>query len=163
MKLKKYVRNKKVIATVISLLVVFITTIKTYANENKEIDNNNSIKIENSIKQKEIGIKRRLIEMDNKNIKGRQMKVKASAYTGSPAEGGDMTYIGTKCRENHTIAVDPKVIPLGTRVYIPQFGKVFVAEDTGSAIKGNKIDIFMNSYAKAMEWGIRYIDIIILD
>ena len=163
MNLKKYVKNKRVIATVVSLLLIFITTIKTYANENKEIDNNNSIRIENSIKQKEIGIKRRLIEMDNKNIKGRQMKIKASAYTGSPAEGGDMTYIGTKCRENHTIAVDPKVIPLGTRVYIPQFGKVFVAEDTGSAIKGNKIDIFMNSYAKAMEWGIRYIDIIILD
>ena len=163
MRLRKYVKNKKVIATVISLLVVFITTIKTYANENKEIDNNNSIRIENSIKQKEIGIKRRLIEMDNKNIKGRQMKVKATAYTGSPAEGGDMTYLGTKCREGYTIAVDPKVIPLGTRVYIPQFGKVFVAEDTGSAIKGKKIDIFMNSYAKAMEWGIRYIDIIILD
>ena len=163
MRLRKYVKNKKVIATVISLLVIFITTIKTYANENKEIDNNNSIRIENSIKQKEIGIKRRLIEMDNKNIKGRQMKVKATAYTGSPAEGGDMTYLGTKCREGYTIAVDPKVIPLGTRVYIPQFGKVFVAEDTGSAIKGKKIDIFMNSYAKAMEWGIRYIDIIILD
>ena len=163
MNLKKYVKNKRVIATVVSLLLIFITTIKTYANENKEIDNNNSIRIENSIKQKEIGIKRRLIEMDNKNIKGRQMKVKATAYTGSPAEGGDMTYLGTKCREGYTIAVDPKVIPLGTKVYIPQFGKVFVAEDTGSAIKGKKIDIFMNSYAKAMEWGIRYIDIIILD
>ena len=163
MKLRKYVKNKKVIATVISLLVVFITTIKTYANENKEIDNNNSIRIENSIKQKEIGIKRRLIEMDNKNIKGRQMKVKATAYTGSPAEGGDMTYLGTKCREGYTIAVDPKVIPLGTRVYIPQFNKVFVAEDTGSAIKGRKIDIFMNSYNAAIKWGIREIDIIILD
>ena len=57
MKLRKYVKNKKVIATVISLLVVFITTIKTYANENKEIENNNSIRIENSIKHKEIGIK----------------------------------------------------------------------------------------------------------
>ena len=163
MKLRKYVKNKKVIATVISLLVVFITTIKTYANENKEIDNNNSIRIENSIKQKEIGIKRRLIEMDNKNIKGRQMKVKATAYTGSPAEGGEYTYIGTKCREGYTIAVDPKVIPLGTRVYIPQFGQVFVAEDTGSAIKGRKIDIFMNSYKEAIKWGIREIDIIILD
>ena len=163
MKLKKYVKNKKVIATVISLLVIFITTIKTYANENKEIENNNSIRIENSIKQREIGIKRRLIEMDNKNIKGRQMKVKATAYTGSPAEGGDMTYLGTKCREGYTIAVDPKVIPLGTKVYIPQFNKIFVAEDTGSAIKGKKIDIFMNSYKEAMKWGIREIDIIILD
>ena len=50
LKLKKYVKNKKVIATVISLLIVFITTtIKTYANENKEIENNNSIKIEKVI------------------------------------------------------------------------------------------------------------------
>ena len=162
MKLRRYVKNKKVIATVISLLVIFITTIKTYGNENKEIENNNSIRIEKSIKQKEIGIKRRLIEMDNKNVKGRKMKVKATAYTGSPAEGGEYTYIGTKCRENHTIAVDPKVIPLGTRVYIPQFGKVFVAEDTGSAIKGNKIDIFMNSYDRCMEWGFRTITIYIL-
>ena len=163
MKLRKYVKNKKVITTVISLLVIFITTIKTYGNENREIDHNNSIRIENSIKQREIGIKRRLIEVDNNKIKGRQMKVKATAYTGSPAEGGDMTYIGTKCREGYTIAVDPKVIPLGTRVYIPQFNKVFVAEDTGSAIKGRKIDIFMNSYNAAIKWGIREIDIIILD
>lgn len=163
MNFRKYIKNKKVIATVIGLLLIFTSTIKTYADENK-VEDNNSIKIENSIRQqKEIGIKRRLIVMDNGNIKGKRMKVKASAYTGSPKEGGEYTYIDTKCREGYTIAVDPNVIPLRSKVYIPQFGKVFVAEDVGSAIKGNRIDIFMNNYDDAMEWGIREIDIIVLD
>ena len=148
---RKYIKNKKVIATVIGLLLIFTSTINTYANENK-VEDNNSIKIENSIRQqKEIGIKRRLIVMDNGNIKGKRMKVKASAYTGSPKDGGEYTYIDTKCREGYTIAVDPNVIPLRSKVYIPQFGKVFVAEDTGSAIKNNKIDLYMDTYKECTQ------------
>ena len=168
MSFRKYIKNKKVVATiVISLLLIFTSTIKTHANENSRMENSNSIKIENSIKQqKEIGIKRRLTTVSNesiKSIKGKRMKVTASAYTGAPEEGGEYTYIDTKCIEGYTIAVDPEVIPLRSKVYIPQFGKVFVAEDVGSAIKGNRIDIFMNDYDDAMEWGLREIDIIVLD
>ena len=62
-----------------------------------------------------------------------------------------------------TIAVDPSVIPYGTKVYIPRFGKTFVAEDCGGAIKGNKIDIFMNSESECNSWGRRSITIQILD
>ena len=58
--------------------------------------------------------------------------------------------------------VDPNVIPFGTKVYIPQFDKVFIAEDTGGAIKGNKIDIFMENSDDAINWGRRNIDIYIL-
>lgn len=104
-----------------------------------------------SIKQKSIGIK-------NKHMQGRHMKVGATAYYGDP-----LTYIGTVPQVGKTIAVDPKVIPFGTRVYIPQFNKVFIAEDCGSAIKGNRIDIFMNTYDECMQWGFRDIDIYILD
>ena len=62
-----------------------------------------------------------------------------------------------------TIAVDPSVIPYGTKVYIPRFGQTFIAEDCGGGIKGNRIDIFMNSESECNSWGVRSITIEILD
>ena len=85
------------------------------------------------------------------------LQVKATAYAGDT-----ITSTGTVPKAGYTIAVDPSVIPYGTRVYIPEFDKVFVAEDCGSAIKGNRIDIFMESEAKCNEWGVRNITIHIL-
>lgn len=85
-----------------------------------------------------------------------QMNVKATAYAGDT-----ITSTGTTPKWG-TIAVDPEVIPYGTKVYIPEFDKVFIAEDTGSAIKGNKIDIFMDTEAHCNEWGVRDIEIYIL-
>ena len=61
-----------------------------------------------------------------------------------------------------TIAVDPTVIPYGTKVYIKELDKVFTAEDCGGAIKGNKIDIFMTSEKACNDWGVRNITIEIL-
>jgi 3D (Asp-Asp-Asp) domain-containing protein len=58
------------------------------------------------------------------------------------------------------IAVDPTVIPLGTRVFIPGYGPA-VAADVGSAIKGNIIDLWMPSTAKALAWGRRTVTITI--
>ena len=49
-------------------------------------------------------------------------------------------------------AVDPDVIPLGTRLFIPGYGEA-IAADTGGAIIGNKIDLVMDSYGEAMEFG----------
>ena len=86
---------------------------------------------------------------------GNHMSVVATAYAGDT-----ITATGTVPKWG-TIAVDPRIIPYGTRVYIPQFGQTFIAEDCGGAIKGNKIDIFMNSEGKAYNWGRRTIDIYI--
>lgn len=61
------------------------------------------------------------------------------------------TKSGTTPQEGRTIAVDPNVIPLGTKVSIN--GKVYTAEDTGSAIKGNKIDIYFASHQDAQNYG----------
>lgn len=61
-----------------------------------------------------------------------------------------------------TIAVDPRVIPLGTKVYIENYGYA-IAEDTGGAIKGNKIDVYMNSRSAALSWGRRTVTIYILN
>ena len=54
-----------------------------------------------------------------------------------------------------TIAVDPRVIPLGSLVYVDGYGYA-VAADTGGAIKGNIVDVFVNSYDMAMSWGRKY-------
>lgn len=89
-------------------------------------------------------------------ISGNKMVVSATAYSGHT-----ITATGTRPKFG-TIAVDPKVIPYGTKVYIPRFGKTFIAEDCGGGIKGNKIDIFMNSKAECREWGVRTITIHIL-
>ncbi|MEG2789599.1 MAG: 3D domain-containing protein [Romboutsia sp.] len=86
----------------------------------------------------------------------KHMKVVATAYTGD-----SITSTGTKPRWG-TIAVDPSVIPYGTKVYIPQFGQTFIAEDCGGAIKGNKIDIFMNAEDTVRNWGRKTIDIYIV-
>ena len=87
----------------------------------------------------------------------RQMSVVSTAYA-----TGTITATGTKPKWG-TIAVDPKVIPYGTKVYIPKFNMTFTAEDCGGAIKGNKIDIFMGSETDAYSWGRRTIDIYILN
>ena len=59
-------------------------------------------------------------------------------------------------------AVDTDVIPLGTRLYIPGYGEA-IAADTGGAIYGNRIDLCMNSYGEAMNFGRRYVTVYVLD
>ncbi|RXT08993.1 3D domain-containing protein [Ammoniphilus sp. CFH 90114] len=63
-----------------------------------------------------------------------------------------ITASGRRAKEGHTIAVDPSVIPLGTWVYIEGVG-FRRAEDTGGAVKGNKIDIFYESDQSAHRFG----------
>ena len=152
MKLRFKVKSKKVLAIILATITIFcsgfIKPTKTFA---QEIDNT---KIEISNKDnKVINIKRGFDKMN-----GKEMKVRATAYANDP-----ITSTGKKPRPYHTLAVDPKVIPYGTRVYIPEFNKVFIAEDCGGAIKGNRIDIYMNNEYECRQWGIRNITIIILN
>ena len=75
---------------------------------------------------------------------------------------GGNTASGTVPTEGRTIAVDTSIIPMGTTVYIDGYG-YYVAEDTGSAINGYKIDVFHNSHDAALNWGIRDVDIYIVN
>ena len=88
--------------------------------------------------------------------------VRTTAYTSDPRENGgwNVTAIGTKIRRG-VIAVDPRVIPLRTRVYVEGYGFA-TAEDTGGAIKGNKIDVVMDTRAQSRNWGVRNVKIYIL-
>ena len=64
-----------------------------------------------------------------------------------------ITSTGTKATAGRTIAVDPRKIPYGSKVIIN--GHIYIAEDCGGAIKGNRIDIFCNSHSEAIAFGRR--------
>ncbi|MCL6479681.1 MAG: ubiquitin-like domain-containing protein [Peptococcaceae bacterium] len=85
------------------------------------------------------------------------MEVIATAYTHT----GHNTASGTK-PEYGVVAVDPQVIPLGTRMYIEGYGYA-KALDTGGAIKGKRIDVFVESYSEADRWGVRTVKVYLLD
>jgi 3D (Asp-Asp-Asp) domain-containing protein len=73
---------------------------------------------------------------------------------------GELTASGTELTVGRTIAVDPDVIPLGSIVDINGFE--YVAEDTGSAIKGNRIDILFPSHKEALDFGVQYASVSII-
>lgn len=166
MQFLKKVKSKKVISIVLVFIVSFCAILakptKTYA------ESNNNTRIEEMTnKRKVIDVKRNVgtstnITINGKTYKARKMQVKASAYTSAPNEGGAYAYNGERLREGH-IAADLTVLPLNTKIYIPELNRICTVVDKGSAIKNNKIDIFMNSRQKAMQWGIKNITIYILE
>ena len=114
---------------------------------------------------------------------GRRMK--ATAYDPSVKSCGKkpghplygITSSGTKATVGRTVAVDPRVIPLGSRLQIsfpPEYAYldgIYIAEDTGRLIQGDEIDIFFGEdkeggrriYDSAMKFGVRYVDVKVLD
>ena len=92
---------------------------------------------------------------------GRSLLVSASAYSRFDPGLSSHTASGTLVRKG-VIAVDPAVIPMGTRVFIPGYGEA-VAEDIGSAIRGNTIDIAFETAEEAIQFGRKTIEIFIMD
>ncbi len=89
------------------------------------------------------------------------MVMEASAYL--PTDGGGSCVTATGLPATHgVVAVDPDVIPLGTRLYIPGYG-VAIAADTGGMIEGDMIDLCMEDYDDCMAFGRRDIDVYILE
>ncbi|ANU16064.1 peptidoglycan-binding protein [Planococcus maritimus] len=96
---------------------------------------------------------------------GKEMTVSATAYTAYCAGCSGITRTGIDLRSNpnqKVIAVDPSVIPLGSKVWVEGYGTA-IAGDTGGAIKGNKIDVFIPTQSEALKWGRKNITIKILD
>lgn len=96
---------------------------------------------------------------------GRNLTVTATAYTAYCAGCSGKTATGQNLRANpnqKVIAVDPRVIPLGSRVYVEGYGEA-LAGDTGGGIKGNHIDVFIPSKQAAANWGVRTVNITILN
>ncbi|WP_027962981.1 3D domain-containing protein [Halalkalibacillus halophilus] len=96
---------------------------------------------------------------------GETFTVTATAYTAECEGCSGITANGTDLRNDRNakvIAVDPNVIPLGTKVYVEGYGEA-IAADTGGAIKGNKIDLHVPTTEEAFSWGVRDVQITILD
>ncbi|QMV48596.1 hypothetical protein Goe10_c00680 [Bacillus phage vB_BsuM-Goe10] len=98
---------------------------------------------------------------EEKPSEGRALTMVATAYTASCAGCSGITTTGIDLRSNpgmKVIAVDPNVIPLGSRVHVEGYGYA-IAGDTGGAIKGNKIDIFVPNRQDALAWGVRTVKV----
>jgi 3D (Asp-Asp-Asp) domain-containing protein len=101
---------------------------------------------------------------EEKSLGYKQIDVVATAYCPCEecSEGyGTMTATGVTATEGRTIAVDPKVIPYGTNVLIDD--KLYVAEDCGGLIKGNKIDIYFDCHSKVEKFGKQNLTVCVLE
>ncbi|MCH5439492.1 cell wall-binding protein EntC [Bacillus paranthracis] len=101
----------------------------------------------------------------------RELRVVATAYTADPLENGYKAGDQVKSALGHNltanpnmklIAVDPSVIPLGSKVWVEGYG-VAIAGDTGGAIKGNKIDVLMPDKGTSSNWGRKTVTVKVLN
>ena len=84
---------------------------------------------------------------------------KITAYGSDCVGCGGLTFSGTVPQKGRTIAVDPNIIPLGSEVKFD--GQVYIAEDTGGAIKGNIIDLFYGSESESEQYGVQWHEVYI--
>ncbi|MED3560960.1 ubiquitin-like domain-containing protein [Bacillus xiapuensis] len=99
------------------------------------------------------------------NETGQEFYVSTTAYTADCNGCSGRTATGINLRANpnvKVVAVDPSIIPLGTKVFVEGYGYA-VAADTGGAIKGYKIDLFFPSRSQAYSWGVRKVKIKVLN
>jgi len=97
----------------------------------------------------------------NPSRSSRSLTMNASAYSAYDDGNGHYTFGGNLVRKG-LVAVDPTVIPLGTRLFIPGYGHA-IADDIGGAIKGNRIDMAFGSHNEAMDFGRQQVTVYILD
>ncbi|MBO0439527.1 3D domain-containing protein [Candidatus Enterococcus ikei] len=100
----------------------------------------------------------------NAKPSGQKMMMEATAYSCNEGfiGGGNLTAMGQDLRvDPMAIAVDPSVIPLGTKLYVEGYGEA-IASDTGGAIKGNIIDLHFSDVSQCIEWGRRQVEVTIL-
>lgn len=124
---------------------------------------------EQSLREKQdkvvaVGAKELDLQVSRGAETGTEFYVSTTAYTAycNGCSGTTATGIDLRANPNvKVIAVDPSVIPLGTKVFVEGYGYA-IAGDTGGAIKGYKIDVFFPTKAEAFRWGVRKVKIKIL-
>lgn len=88
------------------------------------------------------------------------LTMEATAYLPTDGGGDGITASGMQAKHG-VVAVDPNVIPLGTKLYIPGYGEALAA-DTGGDIVGSRIDVVMEDYGEAMQFGRRTVEVYVL-
>ena len=128
----------------------------------------NDLNIHNkNIEEKKVDHVLSTTNSDNIKIESNPTNNYKEVYTMmSTAYAGDtITYMGTTPVRDpdgiSTIAVDPSIIPLGSKVYIPGYG-LAIASDTGGLIKGNRIDLFLNSEDECINWGVQTVSLYLI-
>ena len=165
MKFLSKCKNKKVISIVLVFIVSFCTILakptKTYVQEN---NNNTRIEMTNqNIDNKGVDkMRSEFVTINGKTYQAKKVTMRCTAYTSAPNEGGAYAYNGQKLRDG-MVAADLKLYPIGTKIFIPKLNKVFTVTDTGSAIRNQRLDIWMNSKQKALNWGVQTLDVYILE
>ena len=141
--MKKKLRKPIILASTLTLFLGKFTLINAYNGE--DLTDNNIYQIETTQSKG-----------DYYKAVGTKLDVEATAYTGDT-----ITSTGTTPKWG-TIAVDPKVIPYGTKIFIDGFG-YFVAEDCGGAIKNERIDVFITTHQRALQLGRKTANIYIVE
>ena len=136
--------------------------IEDYTNSNNELQNI-IIDKDNLIKEQEVAILDYEADFEAlKSEKGTLVYLGTFTITHYCCEnyphicgnGDGLTAMGTKVQTGVSVAVDRKKIPLGTKVYIQGYG-LRLAEDVGGGVKGNQIDVAVDTHEEAMRLGVR--------
>ncbi|MDR7240833.1 3D domain-containing protein [Neobacillus drentensis] len=145
---------------------ISVNTLKKWNNlKSNTIHPNQKLKITSPTVSKPVA--KKVVTTTSKATKLKAVKtitVSATAYTANCKRCSGITAIGLNLKKHpnlKVISVDPKVIKLGTKVYVEGYGYA-IAGDTGGAMRGNKIDIFVPSYKKAIQWGRKTVKVTIL-
>jgi len=165
--MKKYI--------IVILLVILIVTVGISRVQQNQTETQNKNKVQNKLQSvtKEnvtmcATIPKPELELINpeaikKEENNNYIVMQATAYTKSKEEGtyNGITRSGTEVSRG-TVSVDPRVIPLGTKLYIEGYGHA-IALDTGGDIRHNRIDLYMETKEEAFEFGRQEVKVYILD
>ncbi|WP_068674579.1 LysM peptidoglycan-binding and 3D domain-containing protein [Oceanobacillus sp. Castelsardo] len=127
-----------------------------------ESKSTSNVKVSSSKKEEETKIDS---SSNDSKPQGKTISVEATAYTAYCSGCSGITATGVNLKANPSakvIAVDPNVIPLGTKVHVEGYGYA-TASDTGGAIQGNKIDIHVPTKEQAYNWGRRNVKVTIVN
>lgn len=160
--------KKYIISLLLITLMVVLGVNKININSQTEKIKPQNKNVEKMVdKQEEIIYNEVELEQPNQNINIEEndnyIIMIATAYTKSIEEGTHkgITRSGTQVSRG-TVAVDPRVIPLGTKLYVENYGHA-VALDTGGAIKENRIDLYMETKDEAFEFGRKEVRVWIIE
>jgi 3D (Asp-Asp-Asp) domain-containing protein len=146
---------------------ISVSTLKKWNNlKSNIIHPNQKLKVTKTATSKPAAKKAKTTSSKSSKLKVvKTITVTATAYTANCKRCSGITATGINLKKHpnlKVISVDPKVIKLGTKVYVEGYGYA-IAGDTGGAMRGKKIDIFVPSYKKAIQWGRKTVKVKILN